>query len=78
MEEISYRALPSALVEKVEIDVSIMRIGDSIKVGDLDIASNKEIHLMTDPDTVVVAVVAARNTDVEEETADGEEAAENA
>ena len=55
-----------------------MRIGDSIKVGDLDIASNKEIHLMTDPDTVVVAVVAARNTDVEEETADGEEAAENA
>ena len=78
LEEISYRALPSALIEKVEIDVSSMRIGDSIKVGDLDIASNKEIHLMTDPDTVVVAVVAARNTDVEEETADGEEAAENA
>ena len=32
LEEVSYKALPSALVDKVEIDVAKLRIGDTIKV----------------------------------------------
>ena len=61
LHEISYRALPSALVEKVEVDVAEMKVGDSIKVKDLPIASDKDVHLMTDPEAVVVSVGLAHN-----------------
>ncbi|MCD8347863.1 MAG: 50S ribosomal protein L25 [Lachnospiraceae bacterium] len=74
LEEIPYKALPSALVEKVEIDVGEMRPGDSIKVGDLAIASNPDIELSTSPDTVVVLVSEPHMSAVQDEDAASEEA----
>lgn len=74
MEEISYRALPGDLVEKVTIDVGNMKIGDSIKVGDLDMAKNGNIDLLTDPEAVVVTVSESHNDIADEEDADGAEA----
>ncbi|MCC8103261.1 MAG: 50S ribosomal protein L25 [Clostridiales bacterium] len=74
LEEIPYKALPSALVEKVEIDVGEMRPGDSIKVGDLAIASNPDIELGTSPDTVVVLVSEPHMSAVQDEDAALEEA----
>ena len=71
LHEVSYKAVPAALVEKIEVNVGDMRVGDTIKVKDLDIASNKEIDLMIDLDAVVVTVSAVHNTD--EEAADTEE-----
>ncbi len=71
LHEVSYKAVPAALVEKIEVNVGDMRVGDTIKVKDLDIASNKEIDLMTDLDAIVVTVSAVHNTD--EEAADTEE-----
>ena len=62
LEEISYKALPAALVDRIEIDV------ESMKIGDLAIASNPDIDLMTDPEAVVVTVTRAHNAPVEEET----------
>ena len=56
LEEVSYKALPSALVDKVEIDVAELRIGDTIKVKDLSLAQDKDVHLVTDPETTVVTV----------------------
>lgn len=74
LEEISYKALPSALVEKVEIDVAGMKPGDSVKVGDLAIASNPDIELSTSRDSVVVFIAEAHSTVlVEDEAADEEE-----
>ena len=73
LQEISYRAVPAALVEKVEIDVGNMRLGDSIQVKDLPIASNPDIDLMTDPETVVVSVSAVHNAPSEEEPETAEE-----
>ena len=70
--EISYKALPAALVEKVEIDVSGMHAGDVIKVKDLDIAKDTDIELKTDPEAVVVTVTQVHN-DVPADDA-GEEA----
>lgn len=69
--EIAYKAVPEALVEKVEIDVANMKPGESVKVKDLPIASNKDIDLMTDPEMTVVTVLEAHNAavdDTEEET----------
>lgn len=69
--EIAYKAVPEALVEKVEIDVANMKPGESVKVKDLPIASNKDIDLMTDLEMIVVTVLEAHNAavdDTEEET----------
>ena len=69
--EIAYKAVPEALVEKVEIDVANMKPGESVKVKDLPIASNKDIDLMTDLEMTVVTVLEAHNAavdDTEEET----------
>ncbi len=68
LEEVSYRALPSALVEKVEVDVGDMKVGDSIKVRDLSIASDQDIDLLTDLDAIVATVSAVHNNVPETET----------
>jgi len=68
LEEISYKALPAALVDRIEIDVESMKIGDAVLVKDLAIASNPDIDLMTDPEAVVVTVTRVHNAPAEEET----------
>lgn len=71
--EISYKAFPEALIDKVRIDVGDMKIGDTIRVADLDIAKNKSIDLVTDPDTTVATVTAVHVA--AEEPAEGTEKA---
>ena len=58
LEEISFRALPSALVDKVMVDVGDMKVGDVIKVKDLAIAQDKDVDLKTDPEAAVVSEAA--------------------
>lgn len=76
LKEVSYRALPSALVEKIELDVGSMRVGDTIRVRELAIASDKDVQLQTDLDTVVVEVYASKNTAADEDAEDGGSEAE--
>ncbi len=71
LEEIHYRALPSALVEKVEIDVGNLRVGDSIHVKDLEIAKDTEIELLTDPEAMVVTVSEVHSQAAEETEEEG-------
>ncbi len=78
--EISYEALPADLVDKIKIDVSSMKIGDTLRVGDLDIAKNEKIHLKTDENALIAMVTAVHNT-VADDTAEDEteeDAAESA
>ena len=75
LEEIAYKALPAALVEKIEVDVGDMHIGDSIKVKDLPIAQDKDVDLRTDLNATVVVVSEVHNAVPEEEPKE-EEAAE--
>ena len=77
LEEIAYKALPSALVEKIELDVGSMKIGDSIKVKDLAIAADKDVTLITDPEEIVVSLAAPHNEALPEDEA-AEETAEAA
>ena len=72
LEEVSYKALPSALVDKVEIDVAELRIGDTIKVKDLSLAQDKDVHLVTDPEATVVTVTESHIAVADDE--DSEEA----
>ena len=71
LEEVSYKAYPKDLVDKVVVDAGDMRIVDTIRVRDLDIAKNPNIELLTDLDAIVVNVIASKNVatddDAEEE-----------
>ena len=71
LEEVPYRALPGDLIEKVMVDVGNLKVGDSIKVGDLDMAKKEKVDLLIDPETIIVTVSESRNA-VDEDT--GEEA----
>lgn len=75
LEEISFRALPSALVDKIMVDVGDMKIGDVIKVKDLAIAQDKDVDLKTDLEAAVVSVAAVHvdpALEAEEEAAEEE------
>ncbi len=73
LSEIAYKALPAALIDHVQVDVGSMKVGDAIRVRDLDISSNADIVIKNDPDAIVVALTAVRNAEVAEpEPAAGE------
>ena len=61
LEEIPFKALPEALVEKIEIDVAQMHIGDTIKLKDLEISSDKDVTLQIDPEEVIVTLMESHN-----------------
>lgn len=76
LKEISYKAVPEAIIDKIDIDCSKLKLGDTLTVADLDIAKNKEIEIMTHMDTPVVSVIAPRGNAPEEtaeETAEEKE-----
>ena len=73
LEEISYRAFPEDLTDRIQLDLDGVKVGDSIKVKDLPFAQNPQIELLTDPESIVVSVTEVRNT---EEAETEEEASE--
>lgn len=60
--EVPYRAYPAYLVSEEKVDVGQMKINDVIRVQDLAAASNKNIELLIDPDTVLASVCTVHNT----------------
>ncbi len=75
LHEINYKALPASLVEKIELDVGDLKVGDTIRVKDLEIAKDNNIDLMTDLESTVVTVtellvVADETSEDEGETAE--------
>lgn len=66
LEEVSYRALPTDLVDKIYIDAGELRLGSSIRVENLEISKNPNIDVLTHKDTMVVNVVPSKH--VAEET----------
>lgn len=73
LEELAYKATPEELVEKVEIDCAALRLGDTLKVADLDIAKNDKIDLQTDLDAPIVSILASNNEVPEDEEESAEE-----
>ena len=71
LHEIAFKALPAALVEKVEVDVSTLKVGDTVRVKDLPIAQSKDVDVTMDPETTVVTI-----TEVHASAAADTEAAE--
>jgi large subunit ribosomal protein L25 len=69
--ELPVETIPSAVVEKFEIDISNLELGESIHVGDLKLPEGMTSELPEDEPLVTVAT--PRGLEVEEETIEEEE-----
>jgi large subunit ribosomal protein L25 len=74
LRQVRLECLPAAVPEKIEIDVTALKVGDSLRARDLVVAG--DVKIITKPDAVLVRVV-GRKAEEEEEEAE-EEAVEGA
>jgi len=65
LSEVHYKALPSHLFDKVDVELEGKVVGDSAVLGDLDFIKNPNIEILTPLDTPVYSI-AARKVVVEE------------
>lgn len=72
LDEITFKALPSDLVDHIDVDIADMNIGDIISVSDLPIAANDAIEIITPLDSIIVTVSAPK--EFVEEAPESEEA----
>jgi large subunit ribosomal protein L25 len=77
--ELNVEALPTAVPEHIDADVSELRIGDALRLSDL--TPPEGVTFLDDPDDTVLANVSAPRVEIEpeeEELAEGEEPEEGA
>ena len=75
LREIQVEALPLEIPEHIDLDVSHMATGDTLRISDIAVPDG--VTLLDDPETVVATVTApTREEVVEEEVEEGEEGAE--
>lgn len=72
---VTVEALPMEIPDRLELDVSALSIGDSVRVGEIAVPAGAQI--LDDPETTVASVLAPRKPEeeevVEEEAVEGEE-----
>ena len=56
-------AYPASLVDQVMVDVGEMKIGDVIRVKDLSLAADPDITIKTNPESIVVSLMASHNVE---------------
>jgi large subunit ribosomal protein L25 len=75
LREVEVESLPADVPQRIEFDITSLKIGDSLRVGDL--TPPEGVEFLTDPDTMVLAVVEPAMMDTELDLAvAGEEAPE--
>ena len=72
--EVKVSCMPDDLVDKIDVDVSDLDIGQSLHIGDISFPSG--LKSLEDVDVTVLTVVAPRVDEVEEEEVEGEEVEE--
>jgi large subunit ribosomal protein L25 len=72
LRELQVSALPLEVPEHIDIDVSQMSTGDTLRVADVPVGEN--VTLLDDPETVVATVTAPTREIAPEEMLEGEEA----
>ncbi|HNX81071.1 MAG TPA: 50S ribosomal protein L25 [Candidatus Omnitrophota bacterium] len=69
--EIEVECLPTNIPQSLEVDISALKIGDSIHVKDIVVPEG--VKIITDPDTVVLTIAAPMKEEVPAEAVEGEE-----
>jgi large subunit ribosomal protein L25 len=70
LREVNVEALPLEVPEHLDLDVSHMGVGDTLRIG--DVGATHGVTLLDDPETVV-ATITAPTREVEPEPVEGEE-----
>lgn len=68
--ELEVSCLPLDIPEKFEIDVTSLKVGDSIHVKDMHV---DKVDIVNDPDVVIVSVVSSRGLEIEPTEVEEEE-----
>jgi large subunit ribosomal protein L25 len=74
LNELNVEALPLEIPPAIEVDVSELHIGDSLRVA--DITAPEGVTLLDDPDTAIASVTQPTRVEEPEELLEGEEGAE--
>ncbi|QHS23887.1 50S ribosomal protein L25/general stress protein Ctc [Virgibacillus sp. MSP4-1] len=74
LHELHVRARPNEIPEVINVDISELKIGEGIVVGDLK--GSKDYEILSDDETTIVTVLPPQNANTDEEGADEEEPAE--
>jgi large subunit ribosomal protein L25 len=61
MHEVLIRCMPNKLPSSLHVDISKLSIGDKLNVSDLD--AGKDVEILTDPETILVTILAAQKLD---------------
>jgi len=69
LREIEIRALPTKIPSHIEIDVSTLKIGDSLHVRDLKL---EDVEILEDEEATIVTVIAPKRVEVVEEVPEEE------
>lgn len=72
--EVTVEALPMAVPDRLELDISSLVIGDSVRVADL--VAPEGVSILDDPETAVASILAPRRVEEEELPAEEAEGAE--
>jgi large subunit ribosomal protein L25 len=75
--EVNVEALPMEVPDRLELDISSMTIGDSLRISDIVVPDS--VKLLDDPDSVVVTVTPptkVEEPEEAEEAVEGEEGVE--
>ncbi len=72
--EIEVECLPTKIPQNIEVDISAMKIGDSVYIK--DIVFPPEVKVLNDQDAIVLTISAPMKVEVPAEGAEGEEAKE--
>ncbi|MDD5006205.1 MAG: 50S ribosomal protein L25 [Candidatus Omnitrophica bacterium] len=67
--ELEVECLPTAIPEKVEVDISNMKIGDTIQVKDLTVPEGAKV--LTTQDTIVFTLMAPKKEEIVTEVPEG-------
>jgi large subunit ribosomal protein L25 len=74
LREVTVEALPMSVPDRLELDVSALAIGDSVKVADL--VAPEGVTILDDPETPLASVLAPRRIEEEAVAVEEEEGAE--
>ena len=69
LKEITIACLPKDIPEHIELDITDLKLGESLKVSDIELADN--IRILTDPEEVIATIT--YSTQLEEEPEEEEE-----
>ena len=68
--DIELQCLPKYIPQVIRLDVSQLKFGENITIGDLDIAKDDNYEILSDLGEVIVSLIAAHAVEEEEEETD--------